>query len=481
MRRQFIHGVFWTAAERWGVRLLSLATFVLLARLLRPSQFGLVALASTFTNILTTVAEAGISTYIVRADDLDDARISSTFWTALLISVIAAACLAALSPVIGDALHQPGIAPYLAALSITLIGTGVSSVPMGLLQREMAFGKLAGRAMGGAIASAFVGIFLALMGAGAWALVAQAIANIGVGAAVLWIRCPWRPSRSFSLRLGLESLHFGAKVLTINVLIIMRDQGDNLLIGTILGPVALGYWTVATRILQILIELGVTVIQTVAVPAFSKMKNDRARLLAAYSQATTAAAMVMLPLLIIVSVLSPDLVPALFGHRWAKAGTLAEIQTLTGVFAMLVNFDQPVYFALGRPGLELTLVTGIVAFHLAVTIGFAHFGLIPVAVALLGQAAITWLIRVQCLRRFAGIRWSAYAGLIPVIAASVISGTVVWLGRVYVVGTSLIALCAIGALGMVVYAAVLSVTSAAFREHLLPVRYLIRRRISRLA
>jgi PST family polysaccharide transporter len=480
LRGQFVRGVLWTAAERWGVRLLSLVTFVLLARLLRPSQFGLVALASTFTTILTTVAEAGISTYIVRADDLDEARISSTFWTALLISVVAAAALAALSPVIGDALHQPTIAPYLAALSITLVGTGVSSVPMGLLQRDMAFGKLAGRAMGGAIASAFVGIFLALAGAGAWALVAQAIANIAVGAAVLWIRCPWRPTLAFSLTMALESLHFGAKVLTINVLIILRDQGDNLLIGTILGPVDLGYWTVATRILQILIELGVTVIQTVAVPAFARMKNDSARLLSAYSQATTAAAMVMLPLLVTVSVLSPDLVPALFGHKWAKAGTLSEILTLTGVFAMLVNFDQPVYFALGRPGLELALVTGIVGFHLAVTIAFAHLGLIPVAIALLGQSAITWLIRVQCLRRFAGIRWGAYSGLIPVIVASAICAGTVALARVYMSGTNLIALCIAGAVGLFVYTGVLFLTSETFREHLLPVRHLIRRRISGL-
>lgn len=481
LRGQFVRGVVWTAAERWGVRLLSLVTFVLLARLLQPSEFGLVALASTFTTILTTVSEAGLTIYIVRADELDDERLSSTFWAALLIAVIAASALAAVSPVIADAVGEPSIAPYLAVLSVTLVGVGVSSVPMGLLQREMQFGRLAGRAMGGAIASGIVGITLALMGAGAWALVAQGVTNIGAGAVILWIRCRWRPSWTFSVRYARESLHFGVKVLTLNVLIIMRDQGDNLLIGTILGPVALGYWTIATRILQILIELGVTVIQTVAVPAFARMKDDAHRLVTAYSQATTAAAMVMLPLLVVVSVLSPDLVPALFGQKWAKAGELSEILTLTGAFAMLVNFDQPVYFALGRPGFELALVSAIVAVHLGVTIGFAHLGLIPLATALLVLAAATWIVRVQCLRRVAGIRWSAYSGLIPVVGASLLCAAVAELGRVSGLGNSLIGLCAAGALGLLVYIGVLWPTSATFRENVAPIRHIVRRRVSEVA
>ena len=446
------------------MRITTLITFVLLARLLEPSQFGLVALASTFTGILTTIAEAGITTYIIQSPHLDDRRINSAFWTAVLISIVAAAALASASAPIGNLLNEPRVAPFLAVLSLTLVGTGVSSVPMGLLQRDMQFGRLAGRQLGGALASAVVGIVLALLGAGAWALVAQALTNVGVAAIVLWIRCDWRPSPNFSLAYALDSLRFGWKVLGINLLATFRDQGINLIIGTTIGPVALGYWSVATRILQTLIELGVTVVQTVAVPAFAQMRTDRERLIRAYTRATTVAAMLMLPLLVAASVLSPELVPLLFGQRWAVVGHIAEIQTLTGVFAMLVNFDQSVYLAVGRVNVELMLVFGIVLFQLVVVLAFSHFGLVPIAWALLGQSAVTWIIRVQLLRWVTGIEWKAYLGLIPPVLAGAASAVVMIILRDFVLENVRAAALGFGVIGLIVYGIVLWVLSTMFRE-----------------
>jgi O-antigen/teichoic acid export membrane protein len=469
----------WTAAERWTVRLLILVVFVLLARLLKPSQFGLVALASTFSGILMTVAEAGITNYIVQASDLDERRINSAFWTAIIISAVFGAALVASAPALAEVLHQRRLAPLIQVLSLTLLFTGVSSVPTGLLQREMQFGRLAGRQIGGAFVSSFVGIGLALAGAGAWALVAQTVTSLGVATVILWIRCPWRPSRQFSFEYAMDSMRFGWKMLTINLLITLRDQGDNLLIGAILGPVALGYWTISSRILLILVELGVTVVQTVSIPAFARLKHDRARLLRAYSKATTVAAMVMLPMLVTVSVMSPDLVPALFGHKWVRAGDLAELQSLTGVFMMLVNFDGSVYIAIGKLRVELVLVSCIVAFHLAVVIVFARYGLIPIAIAVLGQNAITWLIRLQLLRRVVGIRWGAYKGLLaPIISAAACAGLLLTL-RGMLPRPSIFPVCLVSLLGLTVYAVALWFLSELFRENIRPAGRTVQRRLAR--
>jgi O-antigen/teichoic acid export membrane protein len=188
---------------------------------------------------------------------------------------------------------------------------------------------------------------------------------------------------------------------------------------------------------------------------------------------------VMLPMLVTVSVMSPDLVPALFGHKWVRAGDLAELQSLTGVFMMLVNFDGSVYIAIGKLRVELVLVSCIVAFHLAVVIVFARYGLIPIAIAVLGQNAITWLIRLQLLRRVVGIRWGAYKGLLaPIISAAACAGLLLTL-RGMLPRPSIFPVCLVSLLGLTVYAVALWFLSELFRENIRPAGRTVQRRLAR--
>jgi O-antigen/teichoic acid export membrane protein len=227
---------------------------------------------------------------------------------------------------------------------------------------------------------------------------------------VLWWSSSWRPALRFSREDANASLAFGAKVMGASVLKAARDQGEPLLIGVLLGAPSLGFWSVATRIYTIVIELGVSVVSVVATPAFALVRRDTARLQRAYRRATSVSATVVIPLLVVLSAVSDDLIPLVFGEQWRRSGELASILTIMALFAVLVNFDGPVYLAIGRPGVELALTAFIVAFHLATVAAVAHWGLMPLAVALLARAALSWPVRVVALKRVAGIDWRAYAG-----------------------------------------------------------------------
>jgi O-antigen/teichoic acid export membrane protein len=174
--------------------------------------------------------------------------------------------------------------------------------------------------------------------------------------------------------------------------------------------------------------------------------------------------MVVLPMLTILSITSTEVVPLIFGEKWARSGEVASILTLMALFALLVNFDRAVYFAVGRPGVELTLVLFIVASHLAVVAIFAPMGLTVLAVALLARSALTWPVRVLALRRVAGMTWSAYSGVALALFGSASTGVLLLTLRSYVFKDGNVAdLAFTVTIGLAAYASLMSLVSREFR------------------
>jgi O-antigen/teichoic acid export membrane protein len=422
LRFQAVAGVFWTALQKWAVRLSTFVGFLILGRLLAPKDFGVVALASAFITIMSILADAGFATYLVQVKELtEDAKhtafyVAVSFGTALFLLGCAAAYPLSL------ALDVPELRTILPALSASCLFVGLSSVPAAILTRELKFQVLAMRQVVATVLSVVVAVVLAFAGAGAWALVAQYLVLRVVTTAVLLYATDFRPRREFSRSEARTILSYSSKAMSANLLAQVRDQGEVLLIGAVAGPVALGLWTVATRLVVVIGDLLGSAVGAVAVPLYARVQSDGARLGRTISVTSGLATLVLAPALALLALLSPELVPHLFGHRWQPAAGIASLLAIRGFFFGLSQLDRSVLLNAGRAGGELRLITALTVVHLALVAVVAPHGLHPLAIVLLAEAVLVTPIRPLLIHAWLGVAFRSYVAVASVTAATAVSG-----------------------------------------------------------
>ncbi|GAA3172064.1 lipopolysaccharide biosynthesis protein [Blastococcus jejuensis] len=396
-------GVGWTAAQKWLVRIAGVLTFVVLSRLLGPADIGLVALALAFLGVLGVVADLGAATFLVQTRSWDERTRSTTFWTTLALSLAATGLVVVLASPLAGLLGEPRLAPVFQALAPILVLSVTSAVPSAILQRELRFRELALREMAAGLLSAAVGVALALAGAGVWALVGQSGTQALVSAVLVWRMSAWRPTRQVSREAFAELRRFGGPVLAVNVLQSVRDRLEQFLLGALLGVTALGYWTVAVRLLALLVDVSVAVLDSVALPVFAAARTSADRFRRAFEYALSATQVLLVPALALLAVASPVLLPWLFGAQWDASIPPAQVLCLAYGIAGLGYFNRAALLSHGRSGVELALTAASLTVHLALVVLVAPLGLTALAWAFAGEAVFTVLLGAVTLRGALGI------------------------------------------------------------------------------
>ncbi|GAA1510629.1 O-antigen/teichoic acid export membrane protein [Agromyces terreus] len=401
----------WILAERWSSRLITLAVFAILARLLEPGEFGLISLATAVLAVLQVFVDSGFSKALVQRRELAAKDASTAFWTSLVVATLLYAGLALAAGPIATALGEPQLAPVLRVMGLVLPISALSATPAALLEREFQFKSLSIRQSLGTVAGATVAIPVALLGGGVWALALQALLAAIAGVVVLWTASPWRPRLEYSTDSLSALWKIGSSIVGIELLDAVQANIDKILIGVFFTPTELGYYYLAQRIGSILIELVTSVIARISLTTFSRVQDDLPRLNRIFRQLTFAAAAVSFPLFAFVAVLGPQIVPLVFGPGWEASVPLMWILAPGWAFGAIMYFDRPVLLATGHARTALGLavlqaVIGIVAVFVLVP-----FGVVGVAVSRLSRI-LTWPIRLVLLHRYIGLQIWRYLGQI---------------------------------------------------------------------
>lgn len=394
----------WTTVQSLVVRVGGLMVFLVLARLLAPAQFGLLAAAQVFIALSRTVAEAGFTRTLVQRPQLRAAHLDSALLVAAVIGVSLTGALVAAAPAIAALYHLPGLRPVVIALAVVPFFTAISKVPESLLRRQLRFRAVAMRGTSAVVLSGVLGIGLAVAGAGVWALVAQTISQVVAAAVVMWVMVGWRPSRHWEWSAIRELMSFGTQVMGISLLTFLNRRSGELLVGVLLGPVALGLYSVAMKILVFGMDLLLWNVQKVALPVFSRVAEQPRRLARAYLRATSVTTFVALPGFTLLGVFGNQLTPLVFGERWLAAGPLMSILALVGPVQSIAIFNNSIMLATGHSARAL-LWTGLTA-SLNV-VGFAvsaHFGILAVAATYVGIAWVLFPIGLYLVRTVSTVR-----------------------------------------------------------------------------
>ena len=474
-RLRAVRNVGWSAVQRWTVRLAGVATFVVLGRLLEPAEIGLATLATAVVGLLAVVADLGMTTFLVQADHADRRTTSTVFWTALGLGTLGAVLVALGAGPVALLLDEPDAAPVLRALAGGLVLTALTVVPAALLLRGMRFRAMAGRGVGAALVSAVVGVWLAFAGAGVWALVAQNLVQNAVSLVWFAAVARWHPSFTFSRPVLREAWRFGSALLGINLVQAVRDRSDGVVIGALGGLDLLGYWAVATRLLGLLQEVTMSVMDHVALPLFVRVRDDMPRFLRGYETAGALSTAALAPLVAVLAAVSPVVVPGLFGRQWEPSVLPAQLLAVAYGVGAVGYFNRSALLAFRRSGTAWGVAAGSLVVHLLVLLVASPHGLVALAAGMAVAQVVIVVGSALVLHRTVGVGARVYDRAVRALLAAAASVPPMLLLTSAVPGWGGAVLA--GAVGVVVYAGLLLLVDRSLvREGVADVRGLLRRK-----
>ncbi len=411
-------GAFWATIEVWGVELLQLLVFTALARLVGPEAFGLVALAMAFVLVpQNLLVHGGWIEALVQRPDLTRDEIDSVFWLLAGLGFASTLLLAAVAPLAAASFEREELASLLRALAVCPFLTSLMVVPSGLLQRRLALAPLAVRSILGVGLGGAAAVALALAGAGPWALVVNEIAWPLAGVVVLGLAAGHRPGLRVAWKyvrpIGRFALGItGEQLLTLGELLAPR-----LLLGTLIGPTAVGLWGLARKLFDLSVELVARPALRVALPSFARLREGGEGLASGLALAIELTALAAVPGYALALVIGADLVALAFGEAWREAGEALRILALLGPLLPLAMLLGSAFQAAGRADLVLRLAA-IGAAVLLLLLPLAVWGVLGVAVAFVLRGGLLAPIRFGLARRALDLAPAALlAPLGPILAA----------------------------------------------------------------
>ena len=437
LRQKFVKGIFWSAIRSWGRQVISFIVFSLLARLLQPEAFGLVALAGVFLGFVQVFLNQGFAIAIVQRQELEPEHLDTAFWTNLGMGILLTIVGLFGAGLFADFYHQPELIPIVRWLSLSFIINSLSQVQNAILSRQFKFKIQAVRSLLAVFAGGLVGTGMAFMGYGVWSLVGQQLTNELVGVLVLWQASDWRPRLKISQRHFQELFSFGINIMGIDLLNFFNRRADDLLIGYFLGPVALGYYTVAYRLLLVSINLLTSITSNVSLTVFSKMQEQPTRMREAFYKAINLTSAIAIPAFTGLAVLAPEIVPVVFGQQWLPSVPVMQILAFIGILQAVFSFNGTVMMAMGKPSWKLKIncinaVCNVVSFVLVV-----RWGIIAVAAAYVIRGYLLAPIPVWAISKLLKIKISTYLHqYVAPLASSLVMVSAIWIVK-YMLGNAL--------------------------------------------
>lgn len=380
---QAVHGLKWSYASSFLIVFLQVGVTAVLARLLTPSEFGVVAMAALFIKFGQYFAQLGAGQAVVQRQDLSDTHIRTAFTSAFLLGLGFTLVFVALAPV--TALLFPegeGVVGIARAMSLSFVIGGLTATPQALLRRRFAFRAIAMTEMGSYLLGyAGVALVLAVAGFGAWSLVIATLLQAGIGAAIYVLVC--RRRIGFALdRTSLRDIYsFGGRVSLIGFGEFIASNLDTFWTGRYLGSAAIGYYTRATNIAIAPLYFATMSLWRVLLPAFSRLQTDLERLRSAYLQSITLVAVLVMPTSWGAAAASEEIVLTLLGPTWTPAIPILRVLALAVPFILLTDFAAVVCEATAALNSKIAITLGkIVAMAVFLAL-FARFGIVGVAVA----------------------------------------------------------------------------------------------------
>lgn len=318
--------------ERMGTQGAQFIVAIVLARLLTPEDFGLIALVTVFIAIANVFVQSGLNTALIQKKNADNLDFSTVFYASLTLAAVLYGILFLCAPFIATFYKRPDLIPVVRVLGLMLLTGSLNSIQEAYISRKMMFKKLFYRSVGAIIPAGLIGIACAYKGFGAWALVAQQLSNSLLVCTIMWFTVKWRPQLAFSLDRLKNLYSFGWKLLVSALLDTTYNNLQSLVIGKLFTPAALGFYNRGAQFPSLIVNNINASINSVLFPSLSSVQDDREQLKKMTRRAIVTSSFAILPLMAGLAAIAKPLVLVLLGEKWLPAVPFIQICCIVYAF-----------------------------------------------------------------------------------------------------------------------------------------------------
>lgn len=396
MKEQLARSVFWIVWSKGAAQLISFLSVLLVARLLSPADYGLMALASIWTGMMLLISEMGLGAAIIQFQHLDDAEVNACFWLTMTVALAGYVSLYGAAPSIAGWFSAPKLADVLRVIGLTLPLMAVRVVPDSLLRKRLAFDRLAQADIAAVMINVPIVLGLAWWGAGVWALVVGALVAAIVQVVSSFWFARWRPG----LRVGgarLPSLlHYSVATLGSRITWATYQQADVFVLGKVSGDIAVGYYSMAKHLAALPVTKVSVLVNQLAAPVMAELQESLTELRASVLRGVRLVTTVSLPVCVGVMLVAADIVRVALTEKWAAAVPPLRILSLYSILSSVAVLFVPALMARYRTGFMLRYsLTQLLLMPLAFWAGAAWGGPLGVALAwaTVYPIGFAWLLR----------------------------------------------------------------------------------------
>lgn len=355
LKEKVISSLMWKFLERGGTQIVQFLIQIILARLLSPKDYGVVALTSVFITVSTVFVQSGLSTALIQKKEVDEEDYSSVFYVSILVSTIFYIVLFVFAPYIANFYKVNELKNVLRIFGIVLFIGAFNSIQQSIIEKKMEFKKLFSSSFGAVLVSGIFGVCLAYKGYGIWALVFQQLINQFLVAIFMFINIKWKPRFIFSLKKVKILFSFGWKLLLSSLIDTLYRELTNLIVGKKYSPSMLGYYNRGMQFPQVIVGNFNGAIQSVLFPTLSLLQREREQLKQVMRRGIITSSYIIFPCMLGLAVVSEPLIKIVLTDKWLPCVPYLRIFCFSYALWPIHTANLQAINALGRSDIFLKL------------------------------------------------------------------------------------------------------------------------------
>ena len=409
IRHQMLSGVKWTFIEKYSMKLVTFIMGLIMARLLTPSDYGLVGMIGVFTAVAGTFIDSGFGNALIRKIDRTEEDLNTVFYFNIAMSVIIYILLFFAAPWVADFYNEPILKDVMRVITVNMVLGSFNSVQGALFTANINFKALAKCSLTSSIVSGVAGICMAYYGFGVWSLVYQGMIGTVINSVCLWALSSWRPKLMYSWKSFRELFSYGSKLLASSLLHTIYSKLSSLFIGKFYPPKMLGYYDRGWSLSSLPADATIGVVGRVTFPVFARLQNDDSRLIAAYRKYVCLTSLVVFFVMFLLIAVAHPLVLVLLSEKWMPAVIYCQVFSLGMMFNHINSINLNLLMVKGRSDLFLRLEVVKKLISVLLLLAAVPLGVLAICISGAAYAQIAIVINTYYTGKLFGLGyWAQY-------------------------------------------------------------------------
>ncbi len=378
-KNKIVKGGFYLATVNVASQIIAIVLNIILARLLLPEHFGLIALANTYLGFITLVTNIGFGSAIIHYQKSTQEQLSTIYWINFLIAVISFLIVLSTASYVANFYNEPELKLVIRLISINILLTPLFIIHYKIKERDLEFKFLSKITVMATFFGAFMAVVAALYGLGVYSLVIQSLSLTVVKLTLILIYSNWRPSFTMNIRKIYSMIWYSVKYKASDLVLYFERNIDYLVMGKVFNSTTIGYYAFAYNIMYTPVKRISYIFNDILFPSFSSIKDEKSRIIKGYFKSITLISMISFPIMTIIALNANLIIITIFGDKWIEAIPIVQILCFAGAIQSISQVGGVIFSSIGKPEINLYISTGRTLLTVIAILGGVNSGILVVA------------------------------------------------------------------------------------------------------